>query len=311
MRQFILLPLILVLSFSFGAEAQTKSGKSTKVKTVKPTPTPPPDAEGTPLPRATSTPVPLSTPAPVYKPGPTESSTFPAPSPTPADPVTATKSSDVNAEPTPGPRTETPVVLGRREGEPVPEIPGLPKSRTFNVGLSAMALSYPIPVKYGPKVGYWANDDWLLEASYITGTFGVSAWIADVGGFTETIISLDARYFSGKTFNWILGVGSQSYTANLGNELVSRFSGAGTFDVVSTRTLGANLGLGNRWDWTGITFGVDWLVVHIPLTTLKAEAPPSDYIPNQSDRDKVDSVLKFLRYIPTAQIARVSLGYEF
>lgn len=202
---------------------------------------------------------------------------------------------------------------------PPTEVPPLPSSTIARLGkiatvnYHASLLSLPVPLKHGPSIGFIANENWTFELGYFAGSFGLGAVIVDLASFNEKLITATARYYPGKSFNWIFGVGWQAYDARLGSDIAGAISSdPSSIDLVRVQTLGLQLGFGNRWQWdNGFNFGVDWLTLNVPLATLSSESIALDYSGNSSVRGRIEDVLKFLRYIPTGAVARVNIGYAF
>lgn len=210
-----------------------------------------------------------------------------------------------------------------RTDEPVRSAPTSPvvtkspvnarEDRPITVGWAGTILSIPIPFKHGPILSWSLDESWMLEASYFRGSIGIDVPYIDLGSFDESHISLRARWFAGRTFNLIVGLNRQSYDASVGNAIVSRVSGAPSeLDMLHVVTLGVELGLGNRWQLdNGIVIGIDWLSLNFPFTTLKSDAPILDRVSDQGDRNRIEDALKFMRYLPTGTVGKVTLGYAF
>lgn len=220
-------------------------------------------------------------------------------------------------EPSPSP---TPSPTPAPEAKRKPLIPSIPtaelrEASKFTVSYTASPMGIPVPFKHGPSVAWIIDRNWTVEGSYFTGSFGVSTEFLDIGSFTETLITLNARYYPGNSFNWLIGVSRQSYEAHIGSALVSRLSGGnipGDIDLVKVATIGLQTGLGNRWQWkNGLTLGIDWIVINIPFMTSRSEAAFLDYVSNQDDRRHVEDALKVMRFLPTGPITKISVGYSF
>jgi hypothetical protein len=185
--------------------------------------------------------------------------------------------------------------------------------RPLTVAYALSVFSVPLPMKQGVALSYAISKKWMFELSYQTAQVGLNASWGDIGSFSETLVSLDARRSEGGSFNWLFGLARQSYEAHLGSTLLRSVSnGAKALDLVRTETLDAHLGLGNRWQFSnGAAFSADWLTINIPFLTLKSESPASDQVTNADDKQKIDDILKLMRSLPTGSVIRLTIGYSF
>jgi hypothetical protein len=173
-----------------------------------------------------------------------------------------------------------------------------------------------IPSKYGPSLTYVISPRWSIELDYLKGALELPNIVGNIGSLSEQRIGLYARHYPGtNSFNLIYGLGYQTLRATLGDEMLSRLSG-GNFStdirLLNFESLVFIFGLANRWQFkSGFTFGVDWIELNIPITQLKSESEILNYTTDSGDRENVEHVMSFARYIPTVVLLRVGAGWTF
>ena len=185
--------------------------------------------------------------------------------------------------------------------------------RDLTLGYSAAFFGLAIPFKHGPFLAWRTSDRWAFEAGYFGGSISIDTPLISVGSVTESLLTLNARRFSHESsFNWIIGISRQSYGATLGRDLIINGGIPTSYDMVLIKTVGLQLGLGNRWSRpNGLTFGCDWFVMNIPFMTIQNEAPALSYVTDSGIRTRIEDSIKILRYVPTFAIAKLNLGYSF
>lgn len=84
------------------------------------------------------------------------------------------------------------------------------------------------------------------------------------------------------------------------------------YNLLSVKSFGVTFGLGNRWQLrNGLSLGVDWFHLNIPLSVFEADA---DYLrsnADQDDKNEIDDVLNILKRVPTFSLLKLQVGYTF
>ena len=164
-----------------------------------------------------------------------------------------------------------------------------------------------IPGKWTASYTQIFNRKWSVEGEYSRGTLSVPVFSVDIGEIKEERATLQARYFSGNSFNWTFGLMYQHAEAKLGADIPA----TSELDVFQMESFGATLGFGNRWQWeNGITFGLDWFRINQPLfgrwedeSVLKTVAA--------NDRDDLKKIMRGFNTLPTFVFLGIYLGYTF
>jgi hypothetical protein len=174
-------------------------------------------------------------------------------------------------------------------------------------------IGFPFAFHRGIAGEYIASEAWTVGAVYSTASLGLGFLGINAISAEETLQSLDFRYYFGNSAHWLFGVGQRNVSLRLGEKLLTDVSGETShIDVV---TIDQNLihgGIANRWMWkSGLTLGVDWLDLYIPVGDAKISAPYLDVANEEDDRDKVSDLLKVFEYVPTLSLLRLQIGYTF
>src|SRR5690606_37663613 len=127
----------------------------------------------------------------------------------------------------------------------------------------------------------------------------------------EKRYTLQARRYGGNSFNWSFGLVYNDFNARLGGDMLDRF-GAEIKSSFEVQNLGLTSGIGNRWQWqNGITLGIDWLRLNVPVIETNVRDDVLDDIGNSGDRDDVKKVIGTLNRIPTFVLLGLHVGYTF
>jgi hypothetical protein len=235
--------------------------------------------------------------------------------------TTAPKGSPTDAPPA-GPSTPpadtTPAPIGSTDGTIVPPPKDLPTQSlrgtsqyTGNVHLSP--LSTWLPMKYGISLGYIPSTEWTIEAELTKRTISTKLLSVDFGEIVDQRYGIQARYYPGSnSFNWIFGLFKSTFSFELGNSYISNIPGSPTATVWKFESIGPQLGLSNRFQWSnGITFGVDWFVMYIPAFNKTVDDTVIQSVTNTQDREDLDKAVKIVQGTPQFDLFRLSLGYTF
>lgn len=175
-------------------------------------------------------------------------------------------------------------------------------------------LDLVLPSKIGASIGLIQGPRNTLELEYLKGSIKPPL-IEDLGEVSDTRITLMRRsYFASNSFNFSYGISYMGFTGKVGDALLSRLSGGAvpSIDLIEVNSFGTYIGFGNRWIFArGITFGVDWFGWTQPLLVTKREAKFLDYVTNQDDKDKMDTAVKILSYLPRFSALKLQLGMTF
>ncbi|MES2963543.1 MAG: hypothetical protein V4760_06605, partial [Bdellovibrionota bacterium] len=173
--------------------------------------------------------------------------------------------------PAPARHEEKPVELGRtseeiEQAEKKSDYDFSLGEKDLSIGYEGALLGIAIPLKHGPFISY-RTDNVAYEGAWFGGSLSLDTSFFSIGSVKENLIIAHLRRFVGKsTFNWIIGLSQQTYEASVGQDILVNTTGAPTSaDLIKIRTLGLQVGLGNRWQMAnGFMFGDDWLVVNVP-----------------------------------------------
>lgn len=185
----------------------------------------------------------------------------------------------------------------------------------FTLGLNYSWLDTWIPSKYGAQFAYNASESSTWEIEYLRGSISVPSGFLDIGSITDQRLTVMHRSFGARnSFNFFWGLVYESLEAKLGSDILSNIGGidAASVDLLKISTLGISWGMGNRWSiHRNLTFGIDWLAINVPLTTLESETDILKYSTDPDDREDIQDVVDAVEKIPTISILKLQLAYTF
>lgn len=151
--------------------------------------------------------------------------------------------------------------------------------------------------------GYYLDSNSIVEGSYVSGS-------TDILFLKVKATLVEARYkkFWGNSFYTNLGVGYR--TIEIGASLAPLTGSKDIDSSLSVSSIGASVGIGNRWQWESFTIGCDWIGTFIPLTTTgetKVNEPSAD----ASDIKRTEKEAEDLGKASSGQILRFYLGVSF
>lgn len=176
-----------------------------------------------------------------------------------------------------------------------------------------LPLDLFVPSKIGLSAAYDPGDRRFFEIEYVRASLNAPFYLGNIGGLSDQRWTFMRRNFVGAgSFNWSYGVSYMIFDIHLGNSYLSRIPNApGSLDLLSIETLGAMIGVGNRWPLgKGFEFGVDWFVYTQPLLTTKRQGVFLDYA-SGSERDEVSTAFNLVTYFPRLTLGKVQLGWSF
>lgn len=199
------------------------------------------------------------------------------------------------------------------------QVPATSRERREAARGYVLANYSPLDLLIFPKIGVTAglvsSADRTWELEYLSGSYSVPAFIADIGGLNDTRVSLIARrYFGGPSFHFSYGLSYFDSSLHVGDKLLNGLSGGSYpyIDTVEIQSLGFNIAVGHRWTFPHqITLGVDWISWQQPIVTLKRRAAFLDYATNEADRTAMENGIKAISYFPRFCVAKFQFGMTF
>lgn len=168
-----------------------------------------------------------------------------------------------------------------------------------------------VPSKFGIAYAFSPNAGEAFELGYERGSVGYDYFKVSIGRVSDDRFYLVWRRFGGfNSFNYFLGVHHEEFRVRIGDTLLRTSGGRG--DILELARAGVTVGVGNRWQTRGgFTWSADWLVLHIPVLSLRTRSPFLDASANEAYRGQVDNVLRLFRDVPTAAALKIQLGFAF
>jgi hypothetical protein len=175
-------------------------------------------------------------------------------------------------------------------------------------------LSTWVPLKYGLSLGYIHNSNWTYEVEWTQKTISAGILGVDFGHVKDQRYGIQARWYPKdfNSFHLIFGLFKSEFSSEFGSSIVGNMVSTPNVKVWKLESYGPQLGFGNRWQFPyGVTLGIDWFVMYIPLFNKTSDDEALTYVNNSSDRSDVDKVTGRVQNIPQFDIFKMTLGYTF
>ena len=179
----------------------------------------------------------------------------------------------------------------------------------FDVGYSPMSL--PLPGTKFASVFFNINSDWQFGFEYANTTLGLTAFSFEFGEVNEYSRGLKLRYFTGNSFNWIMGYGRRDTLFKLPGDLFDLVTHEYSNVATRTRTDYVQVGMGNQWQWdNGFGLAIDWITINVPIDG-KVTTSADRYTDNEDDAKEVRRLEDIVAWYPQFWVVAVKIGYSF
>lgn len=172
-----------------------------------------------------------------------------------------------------------------------------------------------VPGKLGLSAGYRWDMSNMIEINYLNGSLSGGTFGIDLGRIVETRASLVWRRFpSQRAYNYFFGINYNDLELVIGEVALASVAAANPedYELLKLTTMGLSAGLGHRWVFSsGFTLAVDWLQVHVPLTTLTENAPFRDATTDPDRRKEADDLIRYVKNFPRIAALKLQLGISF
>lgn len=173
-----------------------------------------------------------------------------------------------------------------------------------------------IPHKYGLTAGLFEtgpkNRTWEFE--YLRGGVSHPFLVKHLGSMTDQKFSILARSYPKQgSFNISYGITYFDFSLHLSDAILNRVTGGNipSIDVLQMQSFGFNVGLGNRWTYKNMIFGVDWVNFAQPLFITNEQSIFMDYATDPKDRERVNDLIREISYIPRISVLKLQFGLMF
>jgi hypothetical protein len=223
-----------------------------------------------------------------------------------------------------GGESALPAEASRQDAPPAAAGPGK-DSRTSRINRSrsqwAALVQYSyadllVLSKWGATGIYQDSDNLSCELEYSQGAYSIPFFVDDLGAFEEQRLNFSRRTFlNTNSFSLFANLMVQRVELRFGNRWLKSAMPElpiPEIDPISVTTLGAGVGIGNRWILdSGLTIGFDWFSYMQPLTTLTSKTATFDRITNESARNTAKDVFSIMNYFPRFSVLKFGLGWSF
>ena len=173
-----------------------------------------------------------------------------------------------------------------------------------DVTISYQLTGIAVVPSNGLNVGYFLNRNTILQLEYAEGKMGFTDF--DIKART---IGANAKYFFGNSFYGKGGVAYRSVGVyNL--ECVSCKAGS-RIDLGSADSVGAEVAIGNQWQWEYFTLGCDWLGAMVPFSTTKVANNAKAAGVSDDTNKEIDDIWNRIGKTTSIQLLRFYLGASF
>lgn len=172
-----------------------------------------------------------------------------------------------------------------------------------------------IPSKWGFTGAFIIDTGSSLELEYTRGSVSVPLLVEDLGSMTEQRLALLYRNYGDRnSFNFFVGADYYKFDITLGDSLLNTVTGGvyPNIELLTIESLGLLGGIGNRWQMqNGLTIGVDWFVIDIPIYIIQTKADFLLYTSDANSKKEVEDALGFIEHIPRLAFLRFQIGMSF
>lgn len=156
----------------------------------------------------------------------------------------------------------------------------------------------------GIQAGYFVSPRLLAEADYFSAQFSFLGYKSDV-----TLATARAKYFFANSFYAQAGLGMRSLDLQDTGDAIFA-TGKDESTKFHATSLVGEVGIGNRWQWSGFTMGCDWVGYVQPVAQLgESESFGSDVSEESKAADRQD--YEEARKKGNTMLVRFALGWSF
>ncbi len=167
-------------------------------------------------------------------------------------------------------------------------------------------LTYDSGVIVSPAVGAGLTfGKYLDRNSLLQVNAGGGAFPLFFFTMNARVISASYKQFLGNSFYYRAGLGLREITVDSW-EIFDVVAG----QVAKSRSVVADLAIGNQWQWKNFTLGCDWIGLMPALATLESTIETSG-ISNTSDRQQIENDWDQVSQATSLQLLRFIIGASF
>lgn len=194
-----------------------------------------------------------------------------------------------------------------------PAPPRIPRAHSYYTGLEYSPFDFVIPNKLGLFFGWQRELHNSYEIEYLRGSVGLPGPLEKFGAVTEDRLTFVRRnYWTTSSFNFFYGLHFNRFEAHVGSAILNRATGGQSIDLLALETLGATIGLGNRWVIADrFCLGFDWLTYAQPLIVTRSQSDLLNGTNSSSDASDLESGFKYVKYFPRFSFLKFQLGFQF
>jgi hypothetical protein len=168
-----------------------------------------------------------------------------------------------------------------------------------------------LPSKISIGYTHILNRNWSLDGEYSWASIKFPVVGIDLGEVTEKRFSLQALRYLGNSFHFSFGATLNDFKARLGSDTLDSLGNEITSSF-QVQNVGVTGGTGNRWQWeNGLTLGIDWFRINIPVVETKLEDQVLDEVDDSSDQSDIEKIIRTLNRVPTFVLFGLKIGYTF
>ncbi len=191
---------------------------------------------------------------------------------------------------------------------------GLRSRSRYNLSGHVSPVSTWLPMKMGLALGWMASPDWTLEFEWTRKSISAKIMEVDFGQVVDERYGFQGRWYLSRSnsFHLVMGIFKTKFSFELGPSYLANIPGTPSATVWKFESIGPQLGLANRWQWdSGITFGVDWLLLYFPAFAKSSDDQLLQQITSEADKDDLNRVTSAIKNLPQIDLFRLNLGYSF
>lgn len=187
-------------------------------------------------------------------------------------------------------------------------------NKKHSVFVSYTPIDTWVPSKLGINYSFIESRTTTWDVGFDRGSIGFGYLLVDIASISDQRFTLlRTSYGKRNSFFLTYGLNYYKFSAHIGSKRLAGMTGNERLsaELINIESLGLTFGIGNRWQRKNWIFGINWVSIHVPVVSLKAETGFFSTSNNPDDEEHVRDIIDTIKSIPTFSILKLHVGYSF